>query len=121
MHYWMVDVLLVLVGNLTVTGYRQEVHPSVLEGVHQPLSVEIDGLVPSIPFLKLFTEVHDISVGKGISESEECLLSGVTSSRMLCRLLKTVAKGNAKAIMIILYGYEGNSLTLVEMSPGIRL
>ena len=102
MHYWMVDVFFVLVGDLTVTGYRQQVHPSVLEAVHEPLSVEIDGLVASIPFLKLFTEVHDISVGKWISESEVCLLSGVISSRRLPRLLKTVAKGNAEAIMIIL-------------------
>jgi len=102
MHNWMVDILLVLVGNLTVTGYSQQVHPAVLEGVYEPLSVEIDGLVASIPFLKLLAEAHDISVSKGISESEVCLLSGVTSSRRLPRLLKTVAKGNAEAIMIIL-------------------
>lgn len=79
MHYWMVNVFLVLVGDLTVTGDRQQVHPSIFEGVYQPLSVKIDGLMPSILFLKLFTKAHDISVGKGISESEVCVLSGTPS------------------------------------------
>jgi len=79
MHYWMIDILLVLVGDLTVTGYRQQVHPSIFEGVHQPFSVEIDGLMPSILFLKLFTKAHDISVGKGISECEVSFLSRVSS------------------------------------------
>ena len=79
MHYWMVNVFLVLVGDLIVAGDRQQVHPSIFKGVHQPLSVEIDGLMPSILFLKLLTKAHDISVGKGISECEVCFLSRISS------------------------------------------
>lgn len=78
MHYWMVNIFLVLVGDLTVTGYRQQVDPSIFEGVHQPLSVKIDGLMPSILFLKLFTKAHDISIGKGISECEVSVISGIS-------------------------------------------
>ena len=79
MHYWMFNVFLMLVGDLTVTGYRQQVHPSIFERIHQPFSVEIDGLMRSILFLKLFTKAHDISVGKGISECEICFLSRISS------------------------------------------
>jgi hypothetical protein len=75
----MFNVFLMLVGDLTVTGYRQQVHPSIFEGVHQPFSVEIDGLMPSILFLMLFTKAHDISVGKGISECEVCFFSRISS------------------------------------------
>jgi hypothetical protein len=120
MHYWMVNVFLVLVGDLTVTGYRQQVHPSIFERVHEPFSVEVDRLMPRILFFKLFTEVHDISIGERIGESEVCIVSWSSSVR-LTRFLKTVAKGNAESIMIILNGNELKLLTLVETSPGIRL